>query len=108
MFIFKIILAIFILSIVTVTAQKKIELIDIFHPALTGMVDQLGKQMAFYGFENKLGEGSTAITPYNSGKLYIKINDDDFAYRSSLQTMIVQKIYSKDQELLNGNWSYYS
>ncbi|GGG07026.1 hypothetical protein GCM10011344_04390 [Dokdonia pacifica] len=82
------------------------ELIDVFRPTLAGMAGQLGEQMIFYVFKNELEDGTTAISPYNTGKLYVKVNDVDFIYRLPLQSMVAKKVCPEDQEQLNGNWDY--
>ena len=82
------------------------ELVDVFRPTLASMVGQLGEQMVFYVFKNELEDGTTAISPYNTGKLYVKVNDEDFNYRLPLQSMVAKKKCPEDQELLNGNWDY--
>ncbi len=82
------------------------ELINLLRPTLAGMVGQLGEQMIFYVFKNNLEDGTTAISPYNTGKLDIKVNDAGFIYRLPLQSMVEKKICSEDQEQLNGNWEY--
>ena len=82
------------------------ELINVFRPTLAGMVGQLGEQMIFHVFKNELEDGTTAISPYNKGKLLVKVNDDDFIYRLPLQSMVEKKICPEDQEQLNGNWEY--
>lgn len=82
------------------------ELINIFRPTLAGMIGQLGEQMIFYVFKNNLEDGTTAISPYNKGKLLVKVNDTDFTYRLPLQSMVEKKICPEDQEQLNGNWEY--
>lgn len=83
-----------------------LELINIFRPTLTGMVGQLGEQMIFYVFKNNLEDGTIAISPYNKGKLLVKVNDTDFIYRLPLQSMVEKKTCPEDQEQLNGNWEY--
>lgn len=82
------------------------ELINIFRPTLASMVGQLGEQMIFYVFKNNLEDGTTAISPYNKGKLLIKVNDADFIYRLPLQSMVEKKMCPEDQEQLNGNWEF--
>ncbi|MFC4632386.1 hypothetical protein ACFO3O_00590 [Dokdonia ponticola] len=82
------------------------ELINLFRPTLANMVGQLGEQMIFYVFRNDLEDGTTAISPYNKGKLLVKVNDTDFIYRLPLQSMVEKKICPEDQEQLNGNWEY--
>ncbi|WP_299678648.1 hypothetical protein [uncultured Dokdonia sp.] len=82
------------------------ELVDVFRPTLASMVGQLGEQMVFYVFKNELEDGTTAISPLNTGKLHVKVNDEDFTYRLPLQSMVAKKICPEDQEALNGNWEY--
>ncbi len=82
------------------------ELINLLRPTLAGMVGQLGEQMIFYVFKNDLEDGTTAISPYNTGKLDVKVNDASFIYRLPLQSMVKKKTCPEDQELINGNWEY--
>jgi len=82
------------------------ELINLLRPTLAGMVGQLGEQMIFYVFKNDLEDGTTAISPYNTGKLDVKVNDANFIYRLPLQSMVKKKTCPEDQELINGNWEY--
>lgn len=82
------------------------ELINLLRPTLAGMVGQLGEQMIFYVFKNDLEDGTTAISPYNTGKLDIKVNGTGFIYRLPLQSMVEKKTCPEDQEQLNGNWEY--
>jgi hypothetical protein len=82
------------------------ELINLLRPTLAGMVGQLGEQMIFYVFKNDLEDGTTAISPYNTGKLDVKVNGTGFIYRLPLQSMVEKKTCPKDQEQLNGNWEY--
>ncbi len=70
------------------------------------MAGQLGEQMIFYVFKNELEDGTTAISPYHKGKLYVKVNDEDFIYRLPIQAMVEKKICPEDGEYLNGNWEY--
>jgi hypothetical protein len=81
-------------------------LLNILKPSLAGMIGQLGEQMNFYVFKNTLEDGTIAISPFNKGELYVKINDADFKYRIPLQSMVEKKICPKDGEHLNGNWDY--
>ena len=83
-----------------------LELINILRPTLASMVGQLGEQMIFYVFKNELEDGTTIISPFNTGKLTLKINDTDFIYPLPLQSMVEKKVCPKDQELLSGNWEY--
>ena len=62
--------------------------------------------MVFYVFKNELEDGSTAISPFNTEKLLVKVNDEDFIYRLPLASMVEKKVCPEDQELLNGNWVY--
>ena len=82
------------------------ELINLLRPTLAGMVGQLGEQMIFYVFKNDLEDGTTAISPYNTGKLDVKVNGTGFIYRLPLQSMVEKKTCPEDQEQLNGNWEY--
>lgn len=82
------------------------ELINVLHPTLASMAGQLGEQMIFYVFKNELDDGTTAISPYHKGKLYVKVNDEDFIYRLPIQAMVEQKVCPEDGEYLNGNWEY--
>lgn len=82
------------------------ELINVLHPTLASMAGQLGEQMVFYVFKNELEDGTLAISPYNSGKLSVQVNDADFIYRLPIQAMVEKKVCPEDQEKLNGNWDY--
>ncbi|MFT5890874.1 MAG: hypothetical protein ACI9Y7_000972 [Dokdonia sp.] len=82
------------------------ELINLLRPTLASMVGQLGEQMIFYVFKNDLEDGTTAISPYNTGKLDVKVNGTGFIYRLPLQSMVEKKTCLEDQEQLNGNWEY--
>lgn len=82
------------------------ELINLLRPTLASMAGQLGEQMIFYVFKNDLEDGTTAISPYNTGKLDIKVNDASFIYRLPIQSMVEKKTCPEDQEQLNGNWEY--
>lgn len=81
-------------------------IVNVLKPSLESMLGNLGEQLELYVFKNTNDNKEDILTPYETGKITIKLNDSNFVYKTPFSSLVKRKSCPVDAEELNGNWDF--
>lgn len=81
-------------------------LVTMMKPVLANMMGPMGENMTFFFFPGETKDSKPIARAATKGEFVLKVDDEAFAWRTPLGSVLKVKVCPVDGEEMNGAWTY--
>ena len=81
-------------------------IVDIIKPMMANMLGEMGSNMQFFVFSNKMNRGKEIFSPYSSNAVKVRCLEDEVKWRTPLGSLYKRKKCPIDEESFVGTYKF--